>query len=60
MDVSKLRRFARFRRSELLLALATTFAVLALDVLYGIAIAIALSILDLLRRIGKPHDGVLG
>lgn len=60
VDVGELRRFARFRRSELALALATTFAVLALGVLYGIAVAIALSILDLLRRIGKPHDGVLG
>lgn len=60
VDVGELRRFARFRRSELVLALATTLAVLALDVLYGIAVAIALSILDLLRRIGKPHDGVLG
>lgn len=60
VDVGELRRFARFRRSELLLALATTAAVLALDVLYGIAIAVALSILDLLRRIGRPHDGVLG
>ena len=60
VDVGELRRFARFRRSELVLALATTVAVLALDVLYGIAIAVALSILDLLRRIGKPHDGVLG
>jgi len=60
VDVGELRRFAHFRRSELVLALATTVAVLGLDVLYGIAIAVALSILDLLRRIGKPHDGVLG
>lgn len=60
VEVGELRRFARFRRSELVLALATTVAVLALDVLWGIAVAIGLSILDLLRRIGRPHDGVLG
>ena len=60
VDVAELRRFARFRRSELFLALATTLAVLAFDVLYGIAVAVTLSILDLLRRIGRPHDGVLG
>jgi sulfate permease, SulP family len=60
VDVGELRRFARFRRSELVLALATTTAVLVLDVLYGIAVAVALSILDLLRRIAKPHDGILG
>jgi len=29
-------------------------------VLPGIGIAIALSILDLLRRLAKPHDGILG
>lgn len=60
VDVGELRRFARFRRSELVLALATTTAVLVLDVLYGIAVAVGLSILDLLRRIAKPHDGILG
>ena len=54
------RRLARFRRSELLLALATTVGVLALGVLYGVLVAIALSILDLLRRVARPHDGILG
>jgi sulfate permease, SulP family len=60
IDFAELRRIARFRRSELLLALATTAAVLIFDVLYGIAVAVALSILDLLRRIARPHDGILG
>jgi SulP family sulfate permease len=60
VDISGLRGLAAFRRSELILALATTVAVLAVDVLRGIAIAIGLSILDLLWRIGRPHDGVLG
>ena len=60
VDVAELRRIGRFRRSELILALATTAAVLVLGVLVGIGVAIALSILDLLRRIAKPHDGVLG
>jgi sulfate permease, SulP family len=60
IDLAELRRIARFRRSELVLALATTAAVLIFDVLYGIAVAVALSILDLLRRIARPHDGILG
>ena len=60
IDLAELRRIARFRRSELFLALATTAAVLFFDVLYGIAVAVALSILDLLRRIARPHDGILG
>jgi hypothetical protein len=34
--------------------------VLIFDVLYGIAVAVALSILELLQRIARPHDGILG
>jgi SulP family sulfate permease len=60
VDVPELVRFARFRRSELLLALATTVGVLLLGVLLGIVVAISLSVLDLLRRVARPHDGVLG
>jgi MFS superfamily sulfate permease-like transporter len=60
IDFPELRRIARFRRSELLLALATTAGVLIFDVLYGIAVAVALSILELLERIARPHDGILG
>jgi sulfate permease, SulP family len=60
VDVAGFRRLAHFRTSELVLALATTVAVLAADVLYGIAIAIGLSVLNLLRRIVRPHDGILG
>jgi sulfate permease, SulP family len=60
IDFAELRRIARFRRTELFLALATTAAVLIFDVLYGIAVAVALSILELLQRIARPHDGILG
>jgi SulP family sulfate permease len=60
IDVAELRRIARFRRSELVLALTTVVGVLIFGVLYGIGVAIAVSIVDLLRRIAKPHDGVLG
>lgn len=60
IDVSELRRLARFRRSELVLALATTAAVVGFGVLYGVLIAVALSILDLLRRVARAHDSVLG
>ncbi|HET9128606.1 MAG TPA: sulfate permease [Propionibacteriaceae bacterium] len=54
------RRIARFRRSELLLALAATGAVLWFGVLAGIAVAVVLSVLELLRRLATPHDGILG
>lgn len=60
IDIAEFSRLRRFRRSELLLALATTVAVLGLGVLYGVLVAIALSILDLLRRVARPHDSVLG
>lgn len=60
VDVREFRRIARFRRSELLLAFATVTAVLLVDVLTAVAIAVVLSGLDLLRRVARPHDGVLG
>jgi sulfate permease, SulP family len=60
VDVPEFKRLARFRRSELILALATTASVLLFGVLYGVLVAIVLSILDLLRRVARPHDAVLG
>jgi MFS superfamily sulfate permease-like transporter len=60
VDVPELRRIARFRRSELLLALATIVGVLAVGILYGVLIAVGLSVLDTLRRVARPHDGILG
>jgi SulP family sulfate permease len=60
VDVRELIRFGRFRTSELVLALATTVAVLVFGVLLGVVAAIALSVLDLLRRVARPHDAVLG
>jgi MFS superfamily sulfate permease-like transporter len=60
VDVAAFRRVARFRRSEALIAVATAGAVLAAGVLYGVLVAVGLSVLDLLRRLARPHDGVLG
>jgi len=60
IDLAGFRRLARFRRSELILALLTAAAVLTLGVLYGVLAAVGLSILDLLRRVARPHDSVLG
>ena len=50
----------RFRRTEFALALGTTAAVLVLGVLHGVLVAVALSVLDLLHRVARPHDGILG
>lgn len=60
INVAEIRRIARFRRSELAIALSTTVGVLVFGVLLGIGVAIGLSILNLLRRVARPHDGVLG
>ena len=60
IDLAELRRIGRFRRSELALALVTVAGVVFLGVLYGVLVALALSVLDLLRRVARPHDGVLG
>jgi SulP family sulfate permease len=60
VDIGELRRMAKFRRSEIGLALTTALAVVALGVLWGIAAAIALSLAELLRRIARPHDALLG
>ena len=60
VQVSEFRRFGAFRRSELLLALGTTLAVLVVGVLDGVLVAIGFSVLDLLRRVARPHDAVEG
>ncbi|MEA5155816.1 SulP family inorganic anion transporter [Raineyella sp.] len=60
IDLREWRRVARFRRSELILAILTAAGVIAFDVLIGIAIAVGLSIIDLLRRLTAPAEAVLG
>jgi sulfate permease, SulP family len=60
IDLAAFRRLARFRRTELLIALAAMVGVLAFDLLYGIMVAIGLSVAELLYRVARPHDAVLG
>lgn len=60
VDVGEFRRLARFRRSECVLALATALSVVLFGVLQGVLVAVALTILDLLRRLAHAHDSVLG
>ena len=60
IDVEEILRIARYRRSEIVITSVTAVAVAALGVLPGIGVAVALSILDLLRRITRPNAGVLG
>ncbi len=44
----------------MILAIATTFAVLATGILVGIGIAVNLSVIELFYRVARPQDAVLG
>ncbi len=60
IDVGEFVRIARYRRTELLIALATTAGVLVLGVLQGVLVAVSLSLVDVIRRVARPHDAVEG
>jgi sulfate permease, SulP family len=60
IEIPEFIRLYRFRRSEFLLAIMTTIGVLITDILVGVAIAVGLSVIDLLSRLAHPHDAVQG
>ncbi len=60
IEVSEFVRLYRFRRSEFILAILTTIAVLMTDILVGVGIAVSLSVIELFSRVARPHDAVLG
>jgi SulP family sulfate permease len=60
IDVTAFRRLAAFRRGELAIALAACAGVLVFNILYGVLLAVGLSVADLLLRVARPHDAVQG
>ena len=60
IDLPTFRRLLAFRRVELAIAVATCVGVLAFNILYGVLVAIGLSVADLLVRVARPHDALLG
>jgi SulP family sulfate permease len=60
IHLSELRRMARFRSTEIGLALTAVVGVLAFDVLGGILVAIGLSVADLFVRVARPPAAILG
>ncbi|WP_028804117.1 SulP family inorganic anion transporter [Streptomyces sp. 142MFCol3.1] len=60
IDLAGFRRLASFRRRELVLALGCLAGVLALNILYGVLVAVGLSVAELLTRVARPHDAVEG
>ncbi|MFM8605347.1 MAG: sulfate permease [Cyanobium sp.] len=60
IDRSVFRSLRQFRPSEFRLALITAAGVMLTDILLGVAVAVALSVIDLFARIVRPHDAVMG
>jgi sulfate permease, SulP family len=60
IDVPAFRRLLAFRRTELAISVGACVGVLAFDILYGVLVAIALSVADLLVRVARPHDAIQG
>lgn len=60
IDVEGFRRLASLSRSETALAAVTCLAVVGVDLLTGVLVAVGLSILLTLGRAARPHDAILG
>jgi MFS superfamily sulfate permease-like transporter len=60
IDIDGFRRLASISRSEALLAVVTTLAVITTDLLQGVLVALALSVVIIVGRVARPHDAVLG
>jgi SulP family sulfate permease len=53
-------RLARFRWTELVLALIALVGTVVFGILAGVGVAIGLGILEMTQRLARPHEGVLG
>ena len=60
MDVSEMRRYWRWRRTDFLTAMVALVGVVLTTVLIGLAIAVLLSVAFLLYRASRPYIAALG
>ena len=60
VSIPEFRRLWSFRRREFVLALITLVGTVVVGILQGVVLAIALSMLEMLLRLARPHEGVLG
>jgi sulfate permease, SulP family len=60
VDGRELRRLWHVRSSDFVMAIVTLAGVLILGVLWGIAVGVVASLLEVLRRAAIPHTAVLG
>lgn len=54
------RALARSSKAEVLIAAVALIFVVSIGVLQALGVAVALSLLDIIRRSAKPHDALLG
>jgi SulP family sulfate permease len=60
IDAAQWRALARSSRAEVAIAAIAAFFVITIGVLAAIAVAVVLSIIDVVRRVAAPDDAVLG
>jgi high affinity sulfate transporter 1 len=60
VEVAGVGRLYRWRRMEFLLSIVCFLGVAVLGVIEGIFLAVALALLDFIRRAWRPYDAVLG
>jgi sulfate permease, SulP family len=60
VSIPEFRRLWRFRRREFILGVITLVGTVFIGILQGVVLAIALSLLEMLYRLARPHEGVLG
>lgn len=60
IDPDQWRALTRGDRAEVVIAAVTVLAVVNLGVLTALVVAVVLSLLDVVRRIARPNDAVLG
>lgn len=60
INIREFQRLFAFRHREFYLAIAAMAAVLIFDILWGVLFAVAISVLELLTRVARPHAAVLG
>jgi SulP family sulfate permease len=60
VSIPEFRRLWQFRRREFVLGIITLVGTVLIGILQGVVFAIALSLLEMLYRLARPHEGVLG
>ncbi|MBK6955004.1 MAG: STAS domain-containing protein [Actinomycetales bacterium] len=60
VSIPDFKRLWAFRRREFMLAIIAMLGTVIIGILQGVLFAIALSLLEMLHRLARPHEGVLG